>query len=70
MKAYKVQRELSKSFEKSNITGVCDTCALGLRQTVEVKNRDQTSVMEVRDLVYGGPLVNTPMSFQGLSANY
>ena len=34
-KAYKVQRELSESFEKSNITGVCDNCAPDLRQTVE-----------------------------------
>ena len=34
-RVYRVQYELSESFEKSPITGVCDACAPGLMRTIE-----------------------------------
>ena len=34
-RCHKVQYELSESFEKSPITGVCDACAPGLKRTIE-----------------------------------
>ena len=34
-KAYKIQKDLSDSFEKSDIPGVCDVCAPALKQIKE-----------------------------------
>ena len=40
----------------SNLPGIH-----ALHDFLAIKNPDQTAIMKVRDLVYGGPLVNTPM---------